>query len=274
MGTSEPVAISVAWRGPSASARRNRRGRSSSPPHAAQQRQRLAGQHQQAGTVGAADRQLPALRRLHRVGGAIHVQVRHRPQAGEMLDRLVRRAILAQADRIVRQHVDHPLAHDGAHADRRTHIVGEHKERAGVRDQPAMQRHAVRGGAHAMLAHAEMDVAPAIAAGGHGAHRPSRRSGWTRSGRPSRRPGRASPAPAPPARAGWPPRGDVRLAVGDPLLQRRHRLVPILRQLAGDRRVRTRRAWSCAPAASARPGAPRRRAHRPRASAPAGPPAR
>ena len=33
--------------------------------------------------------------------------MRDRPQRREMLDRLVRRAVLAEADRIVRHHVDH-----------------------------------------------------------------------------------------------------------------------------------------------------------------------
>jgi hypothetical protein len=43
-----------------------------------------------------------------------YVQVRHRTQAGEMLDRLVRRAVLAEADGIVRQHMDHVGPRNGA----------------------------------------------------------------------------------------------------------------------------------------------------------------
>ena len=149
IGTSEPVAISVAWRGAVglgedvAAA-----GAAVLGDVAALRRQRLAGQHQQAGAVGAADRQLPALRGFQRVGRAEHVQVRHGAQAGEVLDRLVGRAVLAQADRIVGQHVDHPLAHQRGQPDRRAHVVGEDEERAGVGDQPAVQRHAV--GAAAM----------------------------------------------------------------------------------------------------------------------------
>ena len=39
------------------------------------------------------------------------MQIGHGAQAGEVLDRLVRRAVLAQADGVMGQHVDHPLAH-------------------------------------------------------------------------------------------------------------------------------------------------------------------
>ncbi len=81
-----------------------------------QRRQRLPRQHQQARPIGPAHRQFPALRRLHRVGRAIDMDVRHRAQAGEVLDRLMRRSVLAQADGVMRQHVDHPLAHDRAQA--------------------------------------------------------------------------------------------------------------------------------------------------------------
>ena len=38
------------------------------------------------------------------------MQVRHGAQAGEVLDRLVRRSVLAEADGIMRQHVDDALA--------------------------------------------------------------------------------------------------------------------------------------------------------------------
>ena len=71
------------------------------------------------GPSRARHRQLPALRRFHRVGRAEHVQVRHRPEGGEVLDRLVGRPVLAQADAVMRQHVDHPLPHERGEADRR-----------------------------------------------------------------------------------------------------------------------------------------------------------
>ena len=103
-------------------------------------------------------RHLPALGRLHRVGGAEDEQVRHGAQGGQVLDRLVRRAVLAQADGIVRHHVDDAHAHQRDEADRRPAVIGEDEERAAIGDHPAVQRHAVHGRGHAVLAHAVVDV--------------------------------------------------------------------------------------------------------------------
>src|ERR671913_160055 len=48
----------------------------------------------------------PAFGGLDRVGGAIDRKVRDQPQRLQMLDRLVRRTILAQPDRIMRHDID------------------------------------------------------------------------------------------------------------------------------------------------------------------------
>ena len=56
------------------------------------------------------------------------------------------------------------------------------------------------------------------------------------------------------------PCGELRLGVGDLLLQRRHRLVPVVRQLAGDRALELGAHVVVAPGASARRGGRRRRA--------------
>src|SRR5256885_1312137 len=80
-------------------------------------------------------------------------------QRGGMLDRVVRRPVLAAPDGVVRHQVDDALAHQRGEPDRRPAIVGEHQERAGERDDPAMQRHAVHGGRHAVLADAVVDEA-------------------------------------------------------------------------------------------------------------------
>ena len=49
-----------------------------------------------------------------------------------------------------------------AKAQRRPAIIGEHQERAAIRDDPAMDRHAVHGGDHGVLADAVADVAAGI----------------------------------------------------------------------------------------------------------------
>ena len=110
-------------------------------------------------------RHVPALRRLHRIGGAQHQQVGYRPQCRQMLDRLMRRSVFAEPDGIVRHHEDDALSHQRGQTDRGPAIVGEHQERAGKRDQPAMQRDAVHARRHPVLAHAVMDEAPVILAG-------------------------------------------------------------------------------------------------------------
>ncbi len=55
--------------------------------------------------------------------------------------------------------------HDRRHADRVHHIAEEHQERAAERPHALVQAHAVDGGAHRVLAHAEVDVAAGVFAG-------------------------------------------------------------------------------------------------------------
>ena len=111
------------------------------------------------GPISGLERELPALGGLDRVAGAEHDQIRNGAQRREMLDRLMRRAVFAEADGVVRHHMDDALAHQRGEPDRRPAIVGEHQERAGVGNDAAVQRHAVHGGRHAVLAHAVMDEA-------------------------------------------------------------------------------------------------------------------
>ena len=79
-----------------------------------------------------------------------------------MLDRLVRRTVFADADRVVRHHMDHALTHQRAEADGGAGVIREDEEGAGVGDDAAMQRHAVHRGGHRVLADAPVDVTAAI----------------------------------------------------------------------------------------------------------------
>ena len=78
-----------------------------------------------------------------------------------MLDRLMRRPVLADADRIVAEHEDRRQLHDRGEPDRRAHIVAEDEEGRGERPQ-VRQSHAVGDRAHRMLANAEMHVPAAL----------------------------------------------------------------------------------------------------------------
>ena len=65
--------------------------------------------------------------------GPEHDEVGDGAEHREVLDRLVGRAVLADADRIVGADVDHRQPHDGRQPDRRLHVVGEDQEGAAER---------------------------------------------------------------------------------------------------------------------------------------------
>ena len=81
-----------------------------------------------------------------------------------MLDRLMRWPVLAQADRIVRQHQNHRPVHDGRKTHRRPQIVGEHEKGRPERTQ-SHERHSITNCGHPVLANAKMQVAAAVLAG-------------------------------------------------------------------------------------------------------------
>src|SRR4029077_1606141 len=76
-----------------------------------------------------------------------------------MLDRLVRRPILAEPDRIMREDIDRMSARERGDADGGAARIGEDQEAAAGRDDAAVQRHAVHRRDHAVLADAVMHVA-------------------------------------------------------------------------------------------------------------------
>ena len=121
-------------------------------------RHRLPGQGEDRGRVLGQQCQLPAFGGLDRVRRAEHLEVWDRAQRRQMLDRLMRRAILAQADTVMRHDVDHALAHERGQPDRRAAIVGEDEEGRAIRHDAAMKCQTVHGGGHAVLAHPPMHV--------------------------------------------------------------------------------------------------------------------
>ena len=82
-----------------------------------------------------------------------------------MLDGLMGRAVLAEADGIVGHHVDDAEPHEGGEAHCRPAVVGEGEEGAAEGNDAAVQRHAVHHRAHGVLAHAVIEVAAAVLAG-------------------------------------------------------------------------------------------------------------
>ena len=90
-------------------------------------------------------------------------ELRDGAQVRQLLDRLVRRPVLAEREAVVREDVDDVQAHQRRQPDRRPHVVGEDQEGRAVADEAAVRRQAVDDRAHRMLAHAEVEVAAGVA---------------------------------------------------------------------------------------------------------------
>ena len=125
-------------------------------------RQILPGEHDHRGTVGPLHDHAVGFGHLVGVGRAKHRQAGHRAGGGELLDRLVGRAVFAEADGVVREHVDHAQVPECREPQRRLEVVEEHEEGGAVGPQ-ARQRHAVAGRGHPVLADPEVEVAAGVA---------------------------------------------------------------------------------------------------------------
>ncbi|MCY1354613.1 hypothetical protein D9M69_409980 [compost metagenome] len=129
-------------------------------------RQVLAGEDQRARAIVALDGGFPGHGGFHRVGRAPGVQVRGAAQAGELLDRLVGRAVFTQADGVVGVDEEHALLHQRGHAHGVAGVFHEHQEGRAVGDETTVQGDAVHDGAHAELANAiEQVVAGGVLCG-------------------------------------------------------------------------------------------------------------
>ena len=122
----------------------------------------LPRQQQRARPAAVLDRAGPGGRGLGAVAGAPDIEAGDQSQRRRMLDALVRRPVFAEADRVVREDVDDADAHQRGHADGVAAVVGEGQEGAAVGHEAAVQRDAVHHRGHAELAHAVVDVAPAV----------------------------------------------------------------------------------------------------------------
>ena len=97
---------------------------------------------------------------LFGVARADHVEVRDAAQCADGFDRLVGRAVFADADGVMREDVEGLELREGRHADRRAEVVGERQERRTRALEDAVVGHAVEDGAHPVLTDTEVEVAP------------------------------------------------------------------------------------------------------------------
>src|SRR6185437_11504192 len=89
----------------------------------AELREILPRQRQHAWPVFGFERKLPTFGGFHRVAGAEYEKIWNGAQRGQMLDRLMRRPVFAQADRVMRHDVDDALAHQRGEANGRPAII-------------------------------------------------------------------------------------------------------------------------------------------------------
>ena len=136
-------------------------------------RKLLAGEHQPHRPGRVLHRDPPRLDRLVGVGRPEHQHVRHRPQAGELLDRLMRRAVFADRDAVVGPDVDHVRRAQRGQPDARAHVIGEREEGRAERHHAAVMRHPGEDRGHRVLADPEVDVPSRVSP--HAAGRPLRR---------------------------------------------------------------------------------------------------
>ena len=135
--SSEPVPIEMSSGVPPVASRRMYPPRATPSVPArrpGQGRELLARQRQRDRPVAPLERQRPRSGRLVRVARSDEPQVRDRPQRRVVLDRLVGRAVLAEAHRVVGPDVDDRQAGQRREADGSAHVVAEGQERGDVRD--------------------------------------------------------------------------------------------------------------------------------------------
>ena len=124
---------------------------------AGQQGQGLAGKGQAAGAL-AADGHGIGGRGLAAICGTEQGRVGHGAHGGQLLDGLVGGAVLAHADGVVGQHVEHGQLHERRKPDAVLEVIGEDQEGGAIGVEAAMDLHAVADGRHGLLAHAKVQV--------------------------------------------------------------------------------------------------------------------
>jgi len=111
MDTSDPVAIRITSGRRSVGVRQDvralRQAGGWGEGLAVDHRELLASEHETNGASGVRQRHAPGLNGLRRIARAHDHHVRHGSQAGQLLDRLMRRTILAERDAVMGPDVHH-----------------------------------------------------------------------------------------------------------------------------------------------------------------------
>ena len=89
------------------------------------------------------------------------LQFLHQTNLGFLLDRLVGRTVLANAEGIVSPDELHGQLHQGSHTYGGLHVVGEYEEGAAGGDDATMQGHTDAAAGHRQLGHASLEESTA-----------------------------------------------------------------------------------------------------------------
>src|SRR5215468_3408104 len=105
----------------------------------------------------------PGLNDFIRVRRTNHQKSRQRTQGSKLLYRLMCWPIFTQTDGIVSKDVDHGNFHDGSQPHRRARVIAE-DQKTRTKWTNFAQRHSIQGGAHGVLADAEVKISSSIRA--------------------------------------------------------------------------------------------------------------
>ena len=103
----------------------------------------------------------PTLRHFIGICRPEQIKAGHRTQRCDLLDRLMGRPILADANGVVREDVDYGQLHQGAEPECAPKIIAENKK-TGAIGPDLYQAHPVEDRGHRMLPDAEVEVATGV----------------------------------------------------------------------------------------------------------------
>src|SRR6266481_7571979 len=91
--------------------------------------------------------------------------MRNGAERREMLDRLMCGPVFAKSDGVMRENIYDLHFRQAGEPNRWPHVIRKAHERAAVRNQPAIERHASQCRAHCVLAHTKVNDAAVVTSG-------------------------------------------------------------------------------------------------------------
>ena len=121
----------------------------------------MPGERKKDRALRVGERDLPGHGCFDGIGRAEVQEPWNAPEAHQVLDRLVRGAILAKPDGVMGEDEDHREPHERGEPNGRPHVVRKNQEGATEGADPAVQGHPIQDRAHGVLADPEVDRAAA-----------------------------------------------------------------------------------------------------------------